>query len=315
MQTPTLDRKNDPIFSIYWEIRVLLYLGVLLLASGSGILIYKNIDSIGHQAILAAIALMAAGCLAYSAKKAAPFTWDQAASSSLADYALLLGSLLFGVFVGYLQFQYEIFGSRHALLVGGPAMVYFHLAYRYDHRGVLQLGISGISAAAGLAATPVDMLRAMVDWESRSIWIGLILGSFFCVVAFLSEKRKWKSHFAFSFYHFALHFCLLAAFHGTFRGGFGSKTFFLLLLLSFSLAFGALARSRQSPYFLLCAVVYAYAGVTSWLITAVLSASDWGEGAIYFLFLYFLSSCAGTVLFFLNMKKILGIRNAGLSQN
>ncbi len=316
MPTQAMPHENNPPFSIFWEVRFMLYLGVLLLTSGLGILIYKNIDSIGHQAILAIIALTMGGCLTYSAKKSAPFTWDEAvSSSSLADYALLLGALLFGVFIGYLQFQYALFGSQHVLLFGGPALVYFYLAYRYDHRGVLQLGISGISAAAGLAVTPMDMLRNGVDLGHRSIWVGLILGSFFYAVAFVSEKQKWKSHFAFSYYHFALHFCLLAALNGMFLGGFRNKTFFLILLLPLAMAFGALARSRQSPYFLLCAVVYAYVGVTTWLIGTLISTSTMGEGAIYFLFLYFISSCAGTVLFFLNMKKILGMRNAGLSQN
>ena len=50
-----------PPLSLYWELRLLLYLGVLLLTGGLGLLVYKNIDSIGHQAVLAFIALITAG--------------------------------------------------------------------------------------------------------------------------------------------------------------------------------------------------------------------------------------------------------------
>ncbi|HJY11465.1 MAG TPA: hypothetical protein VJ304_01680, partial [Flavobacterium sp.] len=40
------------IFSLNAELKLFLYLSVLLFTSGIGILIYENIDSIGHIAIL-----------------------------------------------------------------------------------------------------------------------------------------------------------------------------------------------------------------------------------------------------------------------
>ena len=49
------------LFSIHWELHLILYLGVLMLSSGLGILVYENIDSIGHVAILIFIALISAG--------------------------------------------------------------------------------------------------------------------------------------------------------------------------------------------------------------------------------------------------------------
>ena len=38
---------NQP-FSIHWELRLLLYLGIMFLSTGLGVLIYKNIDTIGN---------------------------------------------------------------------------------------------------------------------------------------------------------------------------------------------------------------------------------------------------------------------------
>ncbi|MES1221265.1 MAG: DUF2157 domain-containing protein, partial [Bacteroidota bacterium] len=45
--------KIDPvvsgkIVSVFYELRTLLYLGVMLLATGLGILIYQNIGGLGH---------------------------------------------------------------------------------------------------------------------------------------------------------------------------------------------------------------------------------------------------------------------------
>ena len=65
------------LFSIHWELRTVLYLGVLLLTGGLGILIYKNIDSIGHHVILAAIALLCAGCFIYCERKKLPFSFNK----------------------------------------------------------------------------------------------------------------------------------------------------------------------------------------------------------------------------------------------
>ena len=87
--------EKSKLFSIHWELRTVLYLGVLLLTGGLGILIYKNIDSIGHQVVLAAIALLCAGCFVYCEKKKLPFSFNKVQSpNTLFDYILLLGCLL-----------------------------------------------------------------------------------------------------------------------------------------------------------------------------------------------------------------------------
>src|SRR5258708_16893990 len=62
------------LFSLHWELKTLLYLGVTLLSGGLGIFIYKNIDTIGHQVILAIIALISLGCFYYCRRKASPFS-------------------------------------------------------------------------------------------------------------------------------------------------------------------------------------------------------------------------------------------------
>ena len=49
------------LFSVHWELRVLLYAGILLLTTGLGLLIRKHFASVGHLALLAAIALIPDG--------------------------------------------------------------------------------------------------------------------------------------------------------------------------------------------------------------------------------------------------------------
>ena len=65
---------KNKLFSLHWELRTILYLGVLLLSGGLGILVYKNIDTIGHTAILMFIALVCAGGFWYCFKTKLPFS-------------------------------------------------------------------------------------------------------------------------------------------------------------------------------------------------------------------------------------------------
>src|SRR4051794_4125952 len=85
-----LKRKQN-LFSVHWEMKTLLYLGVLLLTSGLGVLIYENIDTIGHKFVLALIALICTGCFVYCFKKGLPFSFEKVKSPNTSfDYILLL---------------------------------------------------------------------------------------------------------------------------------------------------------------------------------------------------------------------------------
>src|ERR1700748_1864560 len=102
------------LFSVHWELKLLLYLGVVLLTGGLGILVYKNIDTIGHQAVLAFIALITVACFFYCFRKNPPFAWEQMrAPDSFFDYILLLGCLSLLIFLGYLQVEYDVFGDHY----------------------------------------------------------------------------------------------------------------------------------------------------------------------------------------------------------
>src|SRR5664279_4783741 len=99
--------KKTRLFSLHWELKTLLYLGVTLISTGLGILIYKNIDTIGHQVILAAIALITIGCFYYCRRFALPFSWRKVpAPNAFFDYILLLGCLTMITFIVYLQYAY-----------------------------------------------------------------------------------------------------------------------------------------------------------------------------------------------------------------
>src|SRR3989304_110248 len=84
------------LVSVRLEIRVLLYVGVLLLTSGVGLLVTERHREIGPWAIAGGIGLAAAACPVWVIRKAAPFSWGAVQSPNVAfHYVLLLGLLLF----------------------------------------------------------------------------------------------------------------------------------------------------------------------------------------------------------------------------
>ncbi len=302
---------NQQTFSILWEMRFLLYLGIVLLSTGLGIWVYLHIDTIGHQTLLALIALSCISCLTYCFKKAQPFTQAMVTHTGVGfGYVLLLGVLLFGVFEGYLQYQYQLFGTHYALATLFPATLYVFLAYRFDHRGVLQLGLSGWMATVGISITPQSIMQQLEYLQTRFIVAGLILGCIFTLIAIFSEQKSFKAHFVFSYQNFALNLLLTASLTGLI-------VYHAFLKLGFTILFAILiggliryAKTLKSYYFILSASLYAYIGLT-YLILNVL-VREWNAGGIYFITLYFIFSCIGFIFFFLNLKTILGFKNARL---
>jgi hypothetical protein len=134
---------RTPLFSVHYELKTILYLGVLLLSSGLGILIYKNIDTIGHQAVLFLIMLVSAGCFTYCIKTKRPFSSGKVeAPTPFFDYVLLMGCLTLITLVSYSQVQFTVFGERYGLAAFIPMIVLFFSAYYFDHIGVLTMAIT-----------------------------------------------------------------------------------------------------------------------------------------------------------------------------
>jgi hypothetical protein len=204
------DERTRP-FSLHYELRALLYLGITLLVGGLGVLVYQHIDSIGHEVIVATITLAMAGSFAYAAHHRAPFTWGEAPRTAIAaDYLLLLSCLLFLVLEGYLQAQYELFGSRYGLATVLPAGLFFYLAYRFDHRGVLSMAITALAAWVGVSVAPLALFTLGFPAEELSA-PGLLLGLGLLAAGLWSELWRRKPHFTYTYMLLGSNVALLAA--------------------------------------------------------------------------------------------------------
>ncbi|MES2593447.1 MAG: DUF2157 domain-containing protein [Bacteroidota bacterium] len=295
--------EKDKPLSVHWELRILLYLGVLLLTSGAGILIYLNIDTIGHQAILVLIAASCIGCFYYGYKHRLPYSNEETKHPSpFFDYIVLLGSLLFGIFISYLQFQYTTFGLHYGIAVLFPTMVFLFCGYTFDHKGSLSLGITGLAAWAGFTITPLDLLKNNSFSNTTIIYTGFLIGLLLAGFSRYSDSRNIKKHFGFSYNNFAVNILSLVTLTALFDQPF--KLFSFLALAGICYYYIRYAIAEHSFLFLLLAVVYGYLGLTYCVFSLPMS----GETLLLFCFFYVAASCAGIILFFINYKKILRIK-------
>lgn len=299
--------EKEKLFSVHWELRMILYLGILLLSSGVGILVYQNIDTIGHQAILALIAAATTACFYYIHKHKKKYSNERVIyESPFFDYVVLLACLLFATFIGYFQYQYNLFWNHYGFATFIPTLVFFYIAYRFDHKGVLSLGISGLAATFGLSVTPLQLFNNN-DFSSLNIIItALVLGTCLITWAQVAHFKNIKTHFSFTFHNFGANILFIATLSALFTQNLKFISF--LLLAALCVYFIRYAIKQQSFLFLLLSVVYGYIGLTYVFFSALINVDNAGEGIFTLGFLYLMFSCGGVILFFLKYKNILGLK-------
>ena len=287
-------------FSLHWELKTLLYLGVLLMNVGLGILIYENIDTIGHVVLILLIGAVSAACFWYAIRHRKPFSMGAVESPTpFYDYILLLGCLTFLIMEGYWQYQYEIFGTRYGLATFIPMVLFFGLAYWLDNRGVLSMGITALATWLGITVTPQHLLRENDFNSTTIIYTGVFLGLLLTLVPFLSERWGLKKHFSLTYLNFGVHILMISTLAGMMALD-QSLLFFLLLCVAVGF-FLWYARTRSSLYFLTVSVLYGYIGFTYMLITHTESMNF---DFMFYLF-YFIISCVGVILFLINYKRFI----------
>ncbi|MFD0792737.1 DUF2157 domain-containing protein [Mucilaginibacter litoreus] len=298
-------KSNHSLFSVHWELNLLLYLGVLMFTGGLGILVYKNIDTIGHQAVLALIAVVAIGCFFYCFKHKAPFSRLRVKSPNMAfDYVLLLGSILLVTFIGYLQYQYNLFGNNYGLATFIPMVLLFYIAYDFDHLGILSMAIANLAVWMGVSITPKTLLMAGSFSTEKLIYTYLALGILLLAAAYLTHRLDFKRHFKFNYHNYGAHITFIALLSGFFHF-FDSAA---CVLWAFAL-FGVAAyiyldgRKHRSFYFILIALLYSYIALCG-LVGKVISSTKWHDiEIIYFAVMLFIASAVGLIILLININK------------
>lgn len=288
---------SGQLISVFYELRTLLYLGVMLFTAGAGILIYKNIGELGHVVAILSLTAIMIGCFWYVYKTGSPYSDELVKGPTpYFDYVLLLGSLLFVSIQGYLQFQYAILDDNLGTSTLVTAALFFYLAYRYDHAGILSLGITSFVSFWGISMSPVKWYSGEFFTTSHLHVIAIILAAVLSGMAIFLYRRGVKKHFTFTYLNFSLLMFFGAAIAGLFIDESIYGIYLFLIYAGCAFAYYA-ARLSRSFLFLLYAFLAAYIATTFFLVVTVLILRN-----EYLWFWYSVFSCGGFVYFIIRFK-------------
>ena len=254
-------------FSVFVELHTLLYLGVVSFVGGVGWTIQKHFQGLGDAAILSGLTLALAGCLYYCFTRGWPYSPDRVEAPGFAfDYVLYLGCLLLGVELGYLEFRFGLLQGNwdHYLLVS--ASVFLVLAYRFDNRFVLSLGLSALAGWFGLRLSHLPQLGGASMRGSALMYGGLVAATGGWLF-----RAGIKKHFLDTYLHIAINVMLLALLSGLFERN--TSELYLLALLGFAALAIAGGLRYQRFAFVVYGVLYGYVGISARLLRDVSSSS------------------------------------------
>ncbi len=254
--------REEP-FSLFIELNVLLYAGVLAFVAGLGWTVTTWSHQLGDVVVLGSLTALLAACFWYVFSRAKPWSPEPTPSPNLIfDYVLYLGCLTWTVELAYIENRLHLLSGQWDDYLLVTAALFFFLAYRFDNRFVLSLALSSLAGWFGLRIS---------RWPSHEDATYREYALLYCLVvgaggAFL-RQRGWKPHFFDTYLNVVANVLFWTVLSGVFqREGYGAWLFLLLLACAASLAWGL--RRRQFA-FVAYAAVYGYIGVSAILLRDV----------------------------------------------
>lgn len=247
------------IFSLHNELQFLLYLSMLMFTSGIGILIYQNIDTIGHTALLGLLLVVTLTCFYFCFKNHNGFKKEEVPfPNPLYDYLVLTAVILSCTFVGYLQFQYQTFGTHYGLATLVPTIISFFCAYYFDNKSVLAIAVTGLTAYIGLSVSPQTLLSNDFYTTDTLSYSAIVLGILLIVWTIYSSKINLKIHFNFIYLTYALHLISIAAINNLFEDYW---LVFVIVLGVSTYYFYKVSYQIPSISLFVFTIIYAYIGI------------------------------------------------------
>jgi Predicted membrane protein (DUF2157) len=254
--------RREP-FSIFLELNILLYAGILAFVAGLGWTVSTWSQQLGDLLVLTALSAMLVACFWYCFSRAPAWSRAEISSPSLLfDYVLYLGSLIWSVGLGYLEKRFHLLSEQWDLYLLASAGLFFFLAYRFDNRFVLSLALSSLAGWFGLTISHFPSHQDDA-YRQYAILYSLIVGTAGAIL----ERRGVKPHFLGTYLNIAANVLFWALLSGVFlRQDSGGWLLGLLVACSASLAWG-LARREFS--FVAYSAVYGYVGFSSILVRSM----------------------------------------------
>jgi hypothetical protein len=202
-------------FSVFVELNVLLYLGVLSFVAGIVWVTRIYFAELGDAAVLSGLTFLLGLSLYYCFSRAAPYSREQVEAPNLVfDYALYLACMLFASELAYIEVRFQILQDYWDYYFLASALLFFVLAYRFDNRLVLSLALSTLAGWFGLRISRI----AFASGESLRPY-ALAYGVVVAGAGTLLYRRGIKKHFTETYFHVAANVLFIALLSGVVAGG------------------------------------------------------------------------------------------------
>ena len=290
--------ESNKIISLFNELRLMLYLGIMLLSTGVGYFAYQNMGKFGHISCMILLLAGIIACYYCIMKFASPYSNAEiSVSHPYYDYILILVSLLIIGLFSYIQIYFNLVHLLMNWSTFISAIILLFMAYRYDNRGLLSMGITAFSATFGIVISPVNWSKG--EWlPTINLYnTGIILGIVFVIIGQISESKKIKSHFRFTYQNTGLLIFFIASIAAIFDSNYSLLYAFLLLFSSVAVIYYSW-KSKEFLFFLYSSLS-SYIALTYLLIKLIESSHT---DAYILLAYYFPISCAGYILFIIKKK-------------
>ncbi|MGC4083995.1 MAG: hypothetical protein QM736_18270 [Vicinamibacterales bacterium] len=278
--------------SLYVELNVLLYLGVLAFVGGLGWTARAYSDRWGDAAILVSLTVLVAGCFRYAFAKAPAYSGARTEMPGLTlDYVLYLACLVVAVELSYIQYRFNLLPEQWDYYLLGSATFYLAVAYRFDNRFVLSLGLATLGSWFGVRLTRFAWFD---DGAFRTS--ALLFGIVVAALGGVLHRARIKPHFVDAYMHVAATIVLAAVTWGVVESERPSLWFVAAVVASLASIRGGIHFRRFA--FVVYGTFAAYVCVSRELLRYVNAA----EGAL----VYVVASSALVILWLVALAKRLG---------
>jgi len=251
--------RGEP-FSLFLELNVLLYAGILAFVAGLGWTVTTWSQQLGDILVLNVLTALLGGCFWYCFSRAPAWSPAQTLAPSLIfDYALYLGCLVWSVELAYIEKRFQVLSGQWDDYLLVTAALFFFLAYRFDNRLVLSLALSSLAGWFGLTISRWPSHQDSA-YRQYAIFYSLLVAA----AGVALQQRRLKPHFLGTYLNIAANVLFWALLSGVFnREGYVPWFLCLLAACGASLAWGL---TRRQFSFVAYAAVYGYVGVSSILV-------------------------------------------------
>jgi hypothetical protein len=239
--------RGEP-FSLFLELNILLYAGVLAFVAGLGWTVTTWSQQLGDVLVLTVLSAILFASFRYCFTRTSP--------GLILDYVLYLGSLTWSVELAYLENRFHLLWGQWDGYLLATAGLFFFLAYRFDNRFVLSLALSSLAGWFGLTISHWTLHQDATYRRCAIIYSLTIVAA-----GALLHHRGLKPHFLGTYLNIAANVLFWAVLSGVFMPKHNGLWFLVLVAAcGASLAWGL---TRREFVFVAYTAIYGYVGATS----------------------------------------------------